>query len=285
VLRGRTTSGLQRQLRRPKSIRLVSPKGNWNGNMIKTGSAPRALTIVGPGRTGSSIASAARRAGIEVQIAGRSPGPEAVSGSVVLLCVPDAAISEAAAAIAGSEARPRMVGHTSGATSLEPLRAAGASEGCFSLHPLQTIPDRETDLAGAPAAVAGTDREAGALATALAAALGMNPFPIAESDRALYHAAASMASNFLVTLEQNAAVLLAESGVEKPREVLAPLVRRSLENWIAEGPQALTGPIVRGDEPTVVRHREAIGRARPDLLAFYDGMADATRRMAAGATP
>ena len=247
--------------------------------MSETGSAPGALTIVGPGRAGNSIASAARRAGIEVRLAGRSPDPVVLSGACVLLCVPDVAIADAATGIGQSGAIPRMVGHTSGATTLEPLSAAGASEGSFSLHPLQTIPDGESDLTGAPAAVAGTDARAVAAATALAGALGMVPFAIDEVDRPVYHAAASMASNFLVTLEQGASELLAGSGVEDPRQVLAPLIRRTIENWIADGPEALTGPIVRGDDATVLRHRDAIGQARPDLVPLYDAMATATRDM------
>jgi predicted short-subunit dehydrogenase-like oxidoreductase (DUF2520 family) len=267
-------------LRPNKPIRLVSPKGNWNGIMSETGSAPGALTIVGPGRAGSSIASAARRAGIDVELTGRSPDPGVLSGACVLLCVPDAAIAGTAAAIGRAGAPPRHIGHTSGATTLDPLSAAGASEGRFSIHPLQTLPDGASDLAGAPAAVAGSDPRARALAASLAGSLGMKPFAIDEADRALYHAAASMASNFLVTLEQNASRLLSDSGVEDPRAVLAPLVRRTLENWIADGPEALTGPIARGDEATVRRHREAIAEARPDLVAFYDALATATRTMA-----
>ena len=249
--------------------------------MSETGSASGALTIVGPGRAGNSIASAARQAGIEVTLAGRTPDPAVLSGAFVLLCVPDAAIADTAAQIGRSGAVPRLIGHTSGATTLDPLLAAGAAEGCFSLHPLQTLPDGKSDLAGAPAAVAGTDARAEAAATALAEALGMLPFAVGEPDRALYHAAASMASNFLVTLEQGASELLAESGVEDPRAVLAPLVRRTLENWIVQGPDALTGPIARGDEATVHRHREVIDQVRPDMVAFYDALAAETRAMAA----
>jgi predicted short-subunit dehydrogenase-like oxidoreductase (DUF2520 family) len=198
----------------------------------------------------------------------------------VLLCVPDAAIAEVAAGIGRSGAAPRLIGHSSGATTLDPLNAAEAVEGCFSLHPLQTLPDGEADLSGAPAAVAGSNQSALEFADELARSLGLKPFVIDEGDRALYHAAASMASNFLVTLEQNAAVLLAESGVSEPREVLAPLVRRTLENWIHKGPEALTGPIARGDAATVERHREAIAGARPDLVAFYDELANATTALA-----
>jgi predicted short-subunit dehydrogenase-like oxidoreductase (DUF2520 family) len=250
--------------------------------MNETGSAPGALTIVGPGRAGSSIASAARRAGIAVELCGRSPDPAFISDAVVLLCVPDGAIAEAAADIGRTGAAPRLIAHTSGATGLDPLDAAGARDGCFSLHPLQTLPDGQADLTGAPAAVAGSNTDTVAVATGLAEAMGMVPFVVDETNRALYHAAASMASNFLVTLEQNASLLLTDSGVENPREVLAPLIRRTLENWITRGPEALTGPIARGDEATVQRHHEAIARARPELVPFYDGLAAATRAMAAG---
>lgn len=249
--------------------------------MSKARSAPVALSIVGSGRAGNSIAAAARRAGIEVRVVGRSTDPGELSGTCLLLCVPDDAIARVAREIGEGEARPKLIGHVSGATSLDPLLAARAPEGCFSLHPLQTLPDGEVDLTGAPAAVAGSTDSARSLASGLAEALGMNPFAVDEADRATYHAAASIASNFLVTLEQSAAELLGDIGVESPREVLAPLVRRSLENWIRDGASALTGPIARGDDSTVERHREALLRSEPALLPLYDAMTERTRSVAA----
>jgi predicted short-subunit dehydrogenase-like oxidoreductase (DUF2520 family) len=87
-----------------------------------------------------------------------------------------------------------------------------------------------------------------------------------------------MASNFLVALESAAQRV---AGVE--RELLAPLVRAAVETWAAEGDAALTGPIARGDEATVARHREAIAQRAPDLLALYDALAEATRAVAARA--
>lgn len=248
--------------------------------MSQEGSAPVALSIVGPGKAGASIAAAATRAGIEVSLSGRGEATD-LDRACVLLCVPDSEIATVAASIGSGDVRPRLVGHVSGATPLEALEAAAPGEGCFSLHPLQTLPDREADLTGAPAAVAGSSDEARRAATGLAEALGMVAFEVPEDDRVTYHAAASMASNFLVTLEQSAADLLGGIGVENPRRVLAPLVRRSLENWIADGPAALTGPIARGDEATVRRHREALSATEPELLPLYDAMADATRAMGA----
>ena len=249
--------------------------------MTETGSAPTALSIVGPGRAGGSIASAAARAGVEVNLIGRESADHSFDGQCLLLCLPDADIAAFAASVGAGEGRPKMIGHVSGATPLDPLLAAGAADGCFSLHPLQTLPDGQADLVGAPAAIAGTSEQARATAAGLARVLGMVPFEVDEGDRVAYHAAASIASNFLVTLEQSAADLLGGIGVENPREVLAPLVRRSLENWIAGGPAALTGPIARGDEDTVERHRQAILQSEPGLLPLYDALAGATREMGA----
>lgn len=245
--------------------------------------APQALTIVGPGRVGKSIARAAERAGLDVLLTGRDFTREQVSGRTVLLCVPDAAIAPAAEQIAvrcGSENPPRLLGHTSGATTLEPL-AGGQSEGAFSLHPLQTVPDGSTDLRDCPSAVAGSTEVAVRTATALSTELDMRPFEVAEDDRAVYHAAASIAANYLITLEQTAADLLGGIGVPNPREVLAPLVRRSLSNWEQLGAEAITGPISRGDDVTVERHRAALEARSPETLALYDVMAERTRAMVA----
>ena len=96
----------------------------------------------------------------------------------------------------------RWIGHTSGASTLAALEGATrAGISPFSLHPLQTIPDGSADLVGAPAAVAAADEEGLALARALAVNLGMTPFEVPEDSRGAYHAAAAIASNFLVALE------------------------------------------------------------------------------------
>ena len=108
----------------------------------------------------------------------------------------------------------------------------------------------------------------------------MTPVEIADEDRAAYHAAASIASNFLVTLEAAAEQLAATTGMD--RALLGPLVRATVENWLALGPErALTGPIARGDEATVERQRAAVAERAPELLELFDALADATRRLAA----
>jgi predicted short-subunit dehydrogenase-like oxidoreductase (DUF2520 family) len=105
----------------------------------------------------------------------------------------------------------------------------------------------------------------------------MSPMHVAAGDRALYHAAASMASNFLVTLEASAEQVALRCGV--PRSALVPLVRAAVDAWAAEGfDGAITGPIARGDTQTVARQRNAIAAAIPEMLPLFDVMADATQR-------
>jgi predicted short-subunit dehydrogenase-like oxidoreductase (DUF2520 family) len=142
-----------------------------------------------------------------------------------------------------------------------------------------TVTRRSASFAGAGAAIDATTPRALALADDLARTLGMRAVRVAPEDRALYHAAASMASNFLVTLEAGAEQLAANAGV--PRSLLVPLVRATVENWAAVGPEgALTGPVARGDENTVRRQREAVAERAPDLLELFDALVGATRSLA-----
>jgi predicted short-subunit dehydrogenase-like oxidoreductase (DUF2520 family) len=228
------------------------------------------LTIVGRGRVGTAFAAAFERAGHAVSgPLGR--GAEGAGSDAVLLCVPDAEIARAAAHVA----RGPLVGHCSGATGLDALTPHEA----FSLHPLMTVTAQGADFSGAGAAIAGTTPRALHVAADLAHALGMRPVEIAEADRAAYHAAASIASNFLITLEAAAERVAAAVGLE--REQLVPLVRATVENWSRLGPErALTGPVARGDAVTVARQREAIAELAPDLLALFDELVTATRELA-----
>lgn len=236
--------------------------------------APDRLAIVGAGRLGMALAGALSAAAIDIDGPLRRGGSPADDTSAVLLCVPDGQIEAAAAALPVRAGR--LVGHTSAATGLAPL---GPHE-AFSLHPLMTVTPHGATFRGATAAVAGATPRALALAQALADALGMRPVHVADEDRAAYHAAASIASNFLVTLEGLAERLADTAGIG--REPLAALVQASVANWIALGAQqALTGPIARGDEATVARQRAAVAERLPGDLALFDALTDATRRLAA----
>lgn len=230
------------------------------------------IAVVGGGRLGTALAAALRQDGLAVSgPLGRGADPS--DSDVVILCVPDNQIGAVASAITAREGL--LVGHCSGATTLDPLRPHEA----FGLHPLMTIPASGADFEGATAAVAGSSDRALAVAGALALALGMSPVTIDDADRAAYHASASVASNFLLTLEDLAERLAASAGV--PRERLVPLVRATVANWAATGAApALTGPVARGDEDTVARQRAAVARRAPEDLELFDQLVAATRRLA-----
>jgi predicted short-subunit dehydrogenase-like oxidoreductase (DUF2520 family) len=233
------------------------------------------LAVIGQGRLGTALAAALREAGYAVDgPLGR--GADGAGADAVLLCVPDAQIARAAALIAPGP----LVGHCSGATTLRAL----APHEAFSLHPLMTVTAGGARFAGAGAAIAGSTPRALALAAQLAATLGMRAAEIADEDRAAYHAAASIASNFVVTLEAAAERIAASAGAD--RELLVPLVRAAVENWAALGPErALTGPVARGDEATVAAQREAVGERAPELLRLFDALVDATRALATTRAP
>lgn len=233
---------------------------------------PLTLAIVGAGRLGSALAAALAEAGYPVN----GPLPRGATGlgaDAVLLCVPDGEIATAAELVEPGI----LIGHCSGATGLQVFGDREA----FSLHPLMTVTDAGASFARAGAAVAGSTPQGLALAGELATALGMIPVAIDDDDRPAYHAAASIASNFLITLEAAAERLAATVGVE--RELLAPLVRATVENWARLGPErALTGPVARGDEATVAAQREAVAERAPELMPLFDVLVEATRSLARG---
>jgi predicted short-subunit dehydrogenase-like oxidoreductase (DUF2520 family) len=230
------------------------------------------IAIVGAGRLGTALAAALAAAGMEVDGPLGRDEPVTSASAAVLLCVPDAQLRAAAAALPPG----RLVGHCSAATTL----AALAPHEAFSLHPLMTVTPAGADFAGATAAIAGATPRALRTADALARRLGMQPLHVHDADRAAYHAAASIASNFLVVIEDLAERLARTAGLD--RRPLVALVHASAANWAALGAhEALTGPIARGDEATVALQRAAVAERAPDDLELFDALVDATRRLAA----
>jgi predicted short-subunit dehydrogenase-like oxidoreductase (DUF2520 family) len=215
----------------------------------------RAIRVIGRGRVGTAVTARLLERGHSVE----------ATGDIVLLCVPDAAIAEVAASVPLGP----WIAHTSGATSLAALAPHTKR---FSVHPLQTIvrgrgPEQ---LDGAWAAVVGENEAATAEAMWLAGEIGLRPFEIADDMRALYHAGAAIASNYLVTLYRAASRLLQTAGA--PPAALIPLMHRTIENGFE-----LTGPIARGDWQTVEAHLSAIRQHAPELERMYRALADQTR--------
>jgi predicted short-subunit dehydrogenase-like oxidoreductase (DUF2520 family) len=238
--------------------------------------------IVGSGRVGTALAASLRDSGAEV-VGPVGRGERPAHCDAIVLCVPDAEISAAAEVV--TAAAP-LIGHTSGATPLAVLAHTGVP--AFAFHPLQSFAHPGVRFEGAGAAVAGSTPEALAFATELAGRLGMTPFEIDDEGRAAYHAAASVASNFLVTLEAAAERIAGAAGLEpdRARALLAPLVRQTVENVAELGPEgALTGPVARGDEATVAVQRAAVEEAAPELLDLFDELVRQTRALAAHEAP
>jgi predicted short-subunit dehydrogenase-like oxidoreductase (DUF2520 family) len=262
------------------------------------------MGIVGAGKVGSALAARLRAAGYPVVgVSGRSdasrlristllPGvpvlaPEdvAAAADVLVLAVPDDSLIAVAEELAASGAvRPgQVVLHTSGRHGLDALAALtrlGARPIAF--HPAMTFTGTAGDLERGPVfglTAAPTDRP---LAEELVAALHGVPMWVAETDRALYHAALAHGANHLVTLVAQSMDLLRTAGASDPAAVLRPLLTAALDNVLAYGDAALTGPVVRGDVTTIRAHVDALAASDVDdaTVDAYLELARATARRA-----
>ena len=228
--------------------------------------------VVGAGRVGAVLAARLRAAGHEiVAVAGESdastqriaallpgvptekPSVVARASDVLLLTVPDDMLPNVVSVLSASGAirEGQYVVHTSGRHGLAVL---------------------------APAAVFGLTAGPGEreLVESLVADLGGRAMWVPEESRTLYHAALAHGANHLVTLVTEAMELLTAAGAEDPAATLRPLLSAALDNALAQGDAALTGPIVRGDANTVAAHLEEIAREAPQTMASYVALGRAT---------
>jgi predicted short-subunit dehydrogenase-like oxidoreductase (DUF2520 family) len=165
--------------------------------------------------------------------------------------------------------------HMSGAGGLDllaPARQAGAS--VASIHPIQSFADVEGAIINIPGSTFGitADEELREWAVSVVSALKGVPFFVPEKNKALYHAAACMASNYLTTLMQMVETTYQALGLNRKEAIRAfwPLVRGTLLNIETRGAaEALTGPIARGDAGTIEKHLQAFRETLPDLLNAY----------------
>ncbi len=267
------------------------------------------FTIIGCGRVGVSLAAFLSKAGYRpsgffsrsaqsaqnaCSAAGEgqvfSSAIEAVRAStLVFIATPDLVIEPVCTQIAADKAfrDSHCVFHLSGALSSDILAAArrqGAAAG--SIHPLQSfLPYRTgqtSPFSGINISVEG-DKDAIAQGRQIIKDLGGRHVTIPTHAKTLYHAAAVVASNYLVTLEHMAVELLKKADLSSKEafEMLEPLIRGTLENISKQGTiAALTGPVARGDTRVVSSHMEDIEKAIPGCLEFYRMMGRYTLELA-----
>ncbi len=257
------------------------------------------IAILGPGKVGTALGHLLGKAGHDVvAVAGRSLASArraaAIAGGTattdfaraarqadcILLTTSDDAIESvcrAVAAAGGFRTGSRVV-HTSGVGGLDLLRAArrhGARVAC--IHPLQTFADVQGAIAKIPGSTFGVTADADILpwADRLVEDLGGRPFHVSPEDKPLYHAAACMASNYLVTLMYLVEEIYGRMGLSRAEAHRAfwPLVRGTIANLESRGTiPSLTGPIARGDGGTVRKHLRGFRQRFPELTRLYREM-------------
>jgi predicted short-subunit dehydrogenase-like oxidoreductase (DUF2520 family) len=237
------------------------------------------VSIIGAGKVGQALARAGRRAGLQMRLHRWRKGvPRSIDGQLLVVAVRDSDIAEVAVTLvdsgrlSGRRARLAAV-HCAGAHGpelLAPLRAANVAVGQF--HPLVAFADgsRPPSLAGATARITG-DSRAVKRATQLARRLGMRPRSLEALDPAAYHAAAALLANGAAGLAAAARELLGHDlSEDDARAALGPLLRSVADNVATLGlPDALTGPVRRGDATAVRAHLEYLAREAPAAVALY----------------
>lgn len=215
---------------------------------------------------------------------------------LVLLAVPDDQLPGLVDGLGrlGAWQQGQLVVHTAGRFGtdvLEPVRAAGGIG--LAIHPSMTFTGLSLDLQRLTDCSFGVTAAAPVLpiAQALVVEMGAEPVAIAEADRPLYHAALAHGSNHVMTLMGQSMQLLHKIGVDQPDRMLGPLVRATVDNALASGENALTGPVARGDVTTVAAHVAALAElvgpdraassAGHDLLDGYRALGRLTARRAA----
>lgn len=213
--------------------------------------------------------------------------PDTREAEIVLVCVPDRWISRVVAALVekGFVYPTQVLLHCSGGVPASVMRVDSgrpASVGC--LHPLQTFSHGGRSPRSYFMTIEGEDMAA-QTATALARQLGHPTLRIDADAKALYHAGAVMASNYLITLESAAADLLARAGIpyRTALRALGELLHTAVDNLVDQGPAAaLTGPIARGDREVVERHLAVLHQEAPDLVELYRLLGRYTLALATG---
>lgn len=236
------------------------------------------VVIVGAGKVGRTLTAALRRARISTSLlAARRGLPTArLSGEVIILATRESQMPSIVEYLrAPNRVDPAaVVLHVAGSLSsavLAPLR--GVVRGVAQFHPLIAFADARhpPTLLGAHAHVEG-DPAAVAVARRLASKIGLRPRTLPAVDPVAYHAAAGLLANGAAALTAASQHILTSSGIptDTAAAMLGPLLRSVAENVQSLGmPEALTGPVRRGDHVAVQKHRAVIARLAPELSALF----------------
>ena len=263
------------------------------------------IGVVGAGRVGAVLGAALRSAGhnctgvsavsdlsrlrAEALLPGVPIKPAdqvAAESELLILAVPDSVLSDLVRGFSSSEVfiPGQFVAHTSGSYGISVFDSA-PQVSPMAIHPVMTFTGTSVDLArlaDTPFGVTTTDALR-PVAEALVVEMGGEPVWVPEESRAIYHTAMVLGSNYLNVLVNEAASLLAQSGMESPQRLLAPLLSASLDNALRLGDKGLTGPVARGDCEVVRKHLDAL-RDRPSSQSAYRALARLAtdRALAAG---
>ncbi len=251
------------------------------------GAGPVATAVAGSLRLGgvpvlglwARRAAQARTAGSIAGVAAFSSAPPDIllESDVVILAVRDAVIGEVAQLLVGTSLvnKRHVLLHCAGAVAATDALGVIADKvaGIGTMHPLSAIADGKDAMRTLKGTVFGIegDELGRAMATRLVTSIGGVVLPLDGTQMASYHAAAALASNYIVAAVDAAAAVLSAAGIPADRAALAlvPLAEGALKNISAHGTTAgLTGPVRRGDAPTIQRHLEAL-RGRPELAEIY----------------
>jgi predicted short-subunit dehydrogenase-like oxidoreductase (DUF2520 family) len=239
------------------------------------------VVIVGAGKVGSALAREMRAHGVPVTLRpARRRLPRAIDADVVVLAVRDRDVEPLAERLVGVVARRAVVVHVAGALDARPLAPLrGATAGVAQMHPMVSFASkgRSPSVARANVHVQG-DPVAVARASRLARILGMEPRTVRGLDAIAYHAAAGLVANGAAALAAVGAELLVRAGVDRKvaAKMLGPLLRSVAENVESLGfPEALTGPVRRGDVAGVERHLAALRAKLPGAVPLYVAAAEA----------
>jgi predicted short-subunit dehydrogenase-like oxidoreductase (DUF2520 family) len=196
--------------------------------------------------------------------------------NLIVLTVPDDRIESVADGLKNSELAGKAVIHTSGVhdrSVLAILAQRGAITG--SLHPAYPFASVETAVEQLPGATFALEADQEPLRQwmfDLVQSLNGRVLEIPTGSKALYHSALTIVSNYTVTLYSIAEQLLLHLGADRDaaHHALNTLISASVENLHTMGvPNALTGPLVRGDVQTVRAHLEALSGIDPRLTDLY----------------